>query len=154
MAIYFLDTSALTKLYFQEVGTVSMQRLAAEPDVRLAVSTLGELEFRAAVRGRQRRENLEPAVIDALLDDFRQKASRALLRQALNDSIFEIAALLVDRYPLRSLDALQLGSCVALQQTLPGSAPVFTCSDQALLSAAAAERIPTWDPAQSESHPA
>lgn len=147
MPLYFLDTSAALKLYFQEIGSANMARLAETPDVRFAISSLGLLEFRAAVRGRQRREGLEPELVESVLEHFRQKAASALLRQVINDAVFDVAAILLDRHPLRALDSLQLAACIILQQTMRDISPVFTCSDEALLKAASGEGIPNWNPA-------
>lgn len=150
MGLYFLDTSALVKLYFQEPGSSAMSRLASAAGTRLAISTLGVIEFRAALRARQRRQDIAAPVAEQALAHFQQKTASDWQRQVLNDSVFEVAAALLDRQPLRAADALQLASCVVLHLQLRGSSPVFVCSDLALLQAARGERIPCWDPASDE----
>ncbi|MGH9471556.1 MAG: type II toxin-antitoxin system VapC family toxin [Terriglobales bacterium] len=147
MALYFLDSSALLKLYFQEAGSPAMSRVANLPGTRLALSTLGVIEFRAAVRARQRRNEVAASVAEAALEHFQAKASSEWQRQILSDAVFDVAATLIDRQPLRAGDALQLASCIVFRLQLQSVAPVFTCSDHALLRAARAEGIPSWDPA-------
>ena len=53
---YFIDTSALAKLYHAEVGSQPMELLAQSPDDRLIVSQLSAIElqsvFAAKVRTR------------------------------------------------------------------------------------------------------
>jgi predicted nucleic acid-binding protein len=53
LALLYLDTSALVKLYVQEQGTEKMLELA-HPDTgnRLVILSLSRIEFRAAVRRR------------------------------------------------------------------------------------------------------
>ncbi|MGH9482240.1 MAG: type II toxin-antitoxin system VapC family toxin [Terriglobales bacterium] len=150
MAIFFLDSSVLVKLYVAEPGTAGILRLAATPGARLGVSALGALEFQVALRVRVRRGELTPDQADGMLAHFASRASRSLFRQPLTDAVFSLAATLVDRHPLRAPDALQLAACVAVHQTQPSADLYFVCSDKPLLRAAAAERIPSWDPAAAE----
>ncbi len=145
--LYYLDTSVLLKLYFQESGSASMEHLVATPGVQLAISTLAVVEFRAAVRAQQRRTNLSAEFAAEVLGHFGQKLGTVLIRQVLSDAVIEVAELLLDRHPLRAPDAIQLGGCVVLGQTLRPDPPIFTCSDGALLAAARAEHIPCWNPA-------
>ena len=68
MALLYLDTSALLKLYVREPGTETMLRLAAAPQHRLAVSGLAPVEFRCAVRRRERAGDIPAPTALALLD--------------------------------------------------------------------------------------
>lgn len=147
MRIYFLDTSALAKLYLAEPGAANMARIAAAPEVQLAISALGALEFRAALRVRARRGDIETGAADAALAHFASLLSRTLLVQPLTDAVFAMAADLVDRHPLRAPDALQLAACVALHLNRPALELLFASSDRRLMQAAASEHIPYWDPA-------
>jgi len=55
MAVYYLDTSALVKLYVQELGTDVVLSLTGDlEEDRLAILDLARVEFRAAVRRRER----------------------------------------------------------------------------------------------------
>jgi hypothetical protein len=153
VGLYFLDTSALVKLYFQEAGSTAMSRLASAAGTRLAISTLGVVEFRAALRARQRRQDISSGLAEQALAHFQHKAATVWQRQMLNDAVFDVSAALLDRNPLRAGDALQLASCVVLHLHVRGSSPIFVCSDHALVQAARVERIPCWDPVASEAHP-
>ena len=44
---YFIDTSALAKLYHIEVGSQKMEALAESPDARLIVSQLSLIEIQS-----------------------------------------------------------------------------------------------------------
>ncbi|MGH9488370.1 MAG: type II toxin-antitoxin system VapC family toxin [Terriglobales bacterium] len=92
----------------------------------------------------ERAGTLAPQTANAALAHLRARLERHWLRQPLNEAAFDLAAVFIDRHPLRAPDALQLAACMALQQNQPVQ---FICSDQRLLAAARAEGIPCWDPA-------
>jgi len=137
--------SALLKLYVREPGTETMLRLAAAPQHRIAVSGLAAVEFRCAVRRRERAGDIPAATARALLDRLQRHLVTAFLQQPLNDSVLGLAANLADRHPLRALDAVQLAACLALREN---SEPplVFVCSDGVLLTAAADEGLRWLNP--------
>ena len=148
LALHYLDTSALVKLYINEPGTTLMLRLA-DPAAghQFAILAITEVEFRSAVRRREREGDIETDLAKQLLSAFAVHLGTAFLRQPLNDALLDTAGSIVDRHALRAYDALQLAGCLML-----GSAsvtnPVFVCSDNHLLRAAQAEGLDTLDPIQ------
>ena len=55
MALYYLDTSALVKLYVRESGTLQMLDLIADPEAhRFAILSLARAELYSAIRRRER----------------------------------------------------------------------------------------------------
>jgi predicted nucleic acid-binding protein len=148
VALLYLDTSALVKLYVQEQGTELMLRLA-HPDAnhQLAILSLARLEFRAAVRRRAKLGDFEPLVADSLLMSFAQHLATVFQVQPINDAVLEEASGLIDRHGIRAYDAIQLGGCLALRDTVRGELEVqFVCADHQLLSAATNEGVPTIEP--------
>lgn len=150
MATLFLDTSALVKLYFAEAGTAALERSASEHGTVLAISALGALEFRAAVRARVRQGALGMRSAEEALQHFAATVARTMLQQPLNDTVVVLGHALLDRHPLRAPDALQLASCIALHQSQRLNDLRFVCSDRALLGAAEEEGVPHWDPSRGE----
>ena len=68
MALYFLDTSALVKLYVQEPGTARLLPLIGDrPENRFAVLTIAAVEIRSAIRRRQRAGDIDTEVATAIL---------------------------------------------------------------------------------------
>lgn len=148
MALLYLDTSALVKLYVQEAGTEFMLKLA-HPDSnnQLAILSLTRLEFRAAVRRRAKLGDFEPLIVDALLLSFSQHFATVFQVQPVNDVVIEEASGVIDRHTIRAYDAIQLAGCLALRATIRGETDVhFVCADQQLLEAARAEGVATIEP--------
>ncbi len=148
MALLYLDTSALVKLYVQETGTERMLELA-HPDTgnRLAILSLARLEFRAAVRRRARLGDIGPALADRLIHTFGEHLASSFQTQPINDVVLEEAAGVIDRYGLRTYDAVQLGGCLTLRTTVGAEIGIeFVCADEALLEAARAEGLIVVNP--------
>lgn len=148
MAILYLDTSALVKLYVREAGTDELLRLA-HPDVgnRLAILSLSRIEFRAALRHRAKLGDIDSPALEELLRSFSVHLSSVFQIQPVNEAVVEAAAGLIDRHGLRAYDALQLAGCVLLRGTLGDAIEMqFVCADTALLEAARAEGLVTIHP--------
>lgn len=147
MAIYYLETSALVKLYVRELGTERLLELAARTrENRLAILALARVEFRSAVRRRERSGEIASGIATQLLDLFQRHVEARFLTQQINDFVLDIADALVDRYPLRAFDAVQLAGFIAFKNSVGTEVPVFVCADQELLSAANHEGFATLDP--------
>jgi predicted nucleic acid-binding protein len=150
---YFLDTSALLKLYVEEAGSARLESAVSAPGVRLAISSLAMLEFKAVLRARMRAGSMNMEEGEHSLADLFRRAARSLLQQNLTEAVVALASFLLDRHPLRAPDALQLASCLELYRTRRealGPDVYLVCSDLRLLAAARAEGVPCWDPAAEE----
>lgn len=146
MALYFLETSALVKLYIREPGTEQMLKLMAGPaSHQFAVLAVAQVEFHSALRRRQRAGDLDESAANQLLARFDLHLGTRFLRQGLSDPVIDLACRLLERHPLRAYDALQLSGCLVLKTVVLG-VPVFACADQQLLEAAEAEGLTWLDP--------
>jgi len=147
LALYFLDTSALVKLYVQEPGTDRLLPLVTDqPGNRFAVLAISAVEIRSAIRRRQRAGDIDADVAAAILASVQSHTEARFIRQAVNDTVVDNALEMIDRYPLRAYDAIQLAGCLALC-AITAEAFTFVCSDHRLLEAARSERLNTFDPA-------
>lgn len=148
MALLFLDTSALVKLYVQELGTDRMLALVnPAANHRVAISSLARLEFRAAVRRREKLGDIDHAIADGLIREFVDHLGSVYQVQPVNDAVLDEAAGMIDRYALRAYDAAQLGGCLALRSIFGDEVEVqFVCADESLLEAARAEGIVVVNP--------
>ena len=146
MALYFLETSALVKLYVRELGTDRLLPLVANrPENRFAVLAISAVEARSAIRRRQRDGDIEPNSVDLVLDSLQKHMESLFIRQVVNDRVIEGASEMVDRYTLRAYDAIQLAGCLLLG-AIESQALTFVCSDHQLLAAARSEHLKVLDP--------
>ncbi len=147
MAFYYLDTSALVKLYVREPGTERLMALAARSsENRLAILALAQIEFRSAIRRRERTGEISPPIASQLLETFKRHVEGRLLVQMVTDFVLDTASALVDRHALRAFDAVQLAGYMVLKSAGGTDMPVFVCSDQELLMAAKREGAAVLDP--------
>ena len=151
MALRYLDTSALVKLYVREPGTDAMLEMARrEEGHELALLALARVELVSGLRRRQREGDLDAQDVAAILARFERHLASRYLVQPVNDAVLGRAVELLERHPLKAYDALQLAGALALQQATSAAAAepmVFVCADLSLLRAAAVEGLATLDPA-------
>lgn len=147
MALYYLDTSALVKLYVREPGTERLLALAARSsENRLAILALAQVEFRSAVRRREKAGEIPSPIATELLEAFRRHIEGRFLVQMVTDFVLDTACALVDSHALRAFDAVQLAGYMVLKSAGGADVPVFVCSDQELLIAARREGALVLDP--------
>ncbi len=148
--LYYLDSSALVKLYIREVGTERMLALAGrKAGNQLTVLSLAQVEVRSAFRKRQRVGEMGHRLADELLTAFQRHLESRFVRQGLTDAILDRACELLDRHKLTSFDALQLAGYFAMRATAGKDVPTFVSADHELLVAAEAEGIPSLNPSKS-----
>ena len=147
MRLYFLESSALAKLFVQELGSARLIELV-EPltQPQKLISALAGLEVHSAIRRRERTRELTPAHAGEALKILTTELAR-MTEHPLNASVIETARRLLDRHPLRALDAVQLASCCTIRTVTNVSDIVFVASDELLLTAANAEGFQTVNPA-------
>jgi uncharacterized protein len=150
LTLYYVETSALVKLYVREPGTERLLQLAASgAENRLVVLAVSAIEVRSAIRRRERAGDLDTKIAALLLDHLRQHVEARFVRQVLSDAVLDCAAEMIDRYALRAYDALQLAGCHVLRISSGSDVPTFVCADRQLLDAARSELFPVLNPADS-----
>jgi predicted nucleic acid-binding protein len=141
LTLYFLESSALAKLFVQELGSERLIALV-EPleNAQKLISALAPVEVRSAIRRRMRAGDLSRANAEEALS-LLSVESAVMVEQPVNALVIEAARQMTDRHALRSLDAIQLAVVSGVTDV------VFVALDRALLSAAESEGFPIWDPA-------
>ena len=153
MALLYLDTSALVKLYIDEPGSERMEELASEDSGnRVAICSITQVELHAAIWRRHRIRELDDEEVELAIELFNGRLETDLLRCPVDDRTLNRASELTSRHPLRGYDATQLAACLVLETRL-GESPTFVCADRALLTAAEGEGLPVIDPAAAEEPP-
>jgi predicted nucleic acid-binding protein len=147
LALFFLDTSTLVKLYVQEPGTDRLLPLFSDqPDNRFAVLAISVVEVRSAIRRRRRSCDIDASTATSILENVQSHMETQFIRQMINETVIDTALEMIDRYALRAYDAIQLAGCLVLC-AVTAEAFTFVCSDHRLLEAARSEQLRTLDPA-------
>jgi predicted nucleic acid-binding protein len=135
------------KLYVAELGTERMIQLADPSNGHMfAILGLARVEYRAAVRRRQRMGDIPDDTANALIEALEEHLRTLYLIQPVTEAVVAEAAALTDRHPLRAYDAMQLAGCLALRSRLVEQ-PTFVCADQQLMTAARQEGLAGLNPA-------
>lgn len=113
MGRYFLDSSALAKLYQPEAGSDRVEALFRQSQRRMIISRLTAVEMHSVFAGRVRMGMLSPVDAAALRNHFLNDVVAAMLTVvAITDHHYAEAERLLkhhgNNFRLRTLDALQL----------------------------------------------
>jgi len=142
---YFLDTSALVKLFHEEQGSDVVERLVTQPDNEIWLCELVRLEFLSSVYRRVRQGELTGEEADTVIECFEDQLS-SLNVEPLGSGVLNEAESLMKEYGkaggLRSLDALHLAACRLLAE----DDWVFVCSDSRLCNVARTYGIAVSNP--------
>lgn len=146
----FLDTSAVAKLYHQELGSEVIERLVSAANVTPIISRLTLVELESVIAIKVRTGALDPADQERFRRRLRADLSQQRLRIAppIEERHYQSARGLLVRFGvnmgLRTLDAMQLAIALDLHQT--GQASVLVAADQRLCRIALASACPVLDP--------
>src|SRR5262249_20576371 len=135
--IRYFDSSAIVKRYVREGGSKLVRRLLKA--VPPATSRYSEVEVTSAVARRCREGVLSMAARGDVLTAFAADLAAFHLIE-LTDETAALARALLLRHSLRAGDAVQLASCLVLQQALRSPLSIVAF-DSRLREAAASERL-------------
>ena len=114
-----------------------MERLRSEATG--AISQLTEVELISALARRHREGSISAEMLESLVTTTAEELESVVVVE-LSQAVVSLARALLLRHPLRAGDAIQLGSCLELQDRL--QQPVrFLAFDQRLNDAAAREGL-------------
>ena len=146
---YFLDTSAIAKLYLDEVGSHRMKELYDNKENNLAYSELAYTESISAFRKIKNRGTLTEEELDEIIEsfqtDFYKNPAENMFPISLSDVVFKAPDIMKEAHKLKdkvnpslqylqSLDSLQLTSWLYLVEQ--GLDFTFVTSDTRLASIA------------------
>lgn len=148
---YYLDTSALAKVYRKESGSDVVDAILGEPGSEHLVSRITVVEMESVFALKLRTGEIDLASL--MLARRRLEADlakRRLLVAGVREEEFRRARRLLIEHgvkeALRTLDALQLSVALALKEA--GLATVFVAADQRLCRVAEVEGFTTLNPEQ------
>ncbi len=150
MPTFFVDTSALAKLYHQEIGSDYLERLLQQPDARLTISRLSIVEMESVFAMKVRAGQLDLANLEVARRRLRADLAQSRLgvTRPVEEKHFRDARNLIIRFGagegLRTLDALQLS--IALDLRRAGLIAVIIAADQRLCRVSQLAGCPAIDP--------
>ena len=151
MPRYFLDTSALAKVYRKELGSDLMDRIVVEPGSQRFISRFTILEMESVLSLKFRTGEIDEhsllAVRRRLEADLGTR--RLLVARVSDEHLRGARQLLIDHgrtEALRGPDALQLSIALGLKRA--GLVTVFAAADQKLCRVAMIEGFTTLNPEQ------
>jgi predicted nucleic acid-binding protein len=150
VADYFFDSSALVKAYIAEAGTHWVRTILDDPQHRISISALAEVEVISALTRRFKEGDLTQLEVDQACDELSQDCATYFVVD-VTGQILEAAVSNARNYSLRAYDAVQLASAIAVRTALlvtQGNVPGFTVvsADHALNDAAGLEGLRVEDP--------
>lgn len=150
MSVYYLDTSAWVKRYYQEPGSAWLAALLAGP-VDVSCATLGLVELIATLARKTRAGESDAEAMQRAIDRI-ERSWPDFFRVHLISDVLSIATEAAMTWALRGADAVHLASAIFIRRKLEpyGASVAFVTSDQELRKAAAGERFETIDPEEAE----
>jgi len=139
----FLDTSVFVKVYFRELGMEATVSRFSSPGEVLAASVLSYAEMHSVMARKYREKQISLAELSRLRETFERDWERLVNAVELNRQTLAALPGLVERYPLKSADAIQLSAALWLRDyvdvgrsSAEGRAFEFGVSDHILAASA------------------
>jgi predicted nucleic acid-binding protein len=150
MSHYFLDSSALVKRYVVEVGTTWIRSLTMPSAGNgIFIAQIAPVEIVSGTMRRWREGHISLRTAQAIRILVDRQSAREYLVIGLTTSTAQRAENLLETYPLRAYDAVQLASAIESNARLvtAGLSPLtFVSADNRLLNSASAEGLATDNP--------
>jgi predicted nucleic acid-binding protein len=138
---YFLDTSALVKIYHREEGSKYCLKLYVDRS-SLIISELARVELHSAIFRKQREKGLNVKALKAVLQKFEYDCEVRYEILNVASLVYDEACRLLSRYAamygLRTLDSLQLATFLSYCEK---DQDCFVCADRKLSSIVECEGI-------------
>ena len=152
--IYYADSSALLKRHVIEIGSNWIKtEFATAGKNTIYTSKLSVAEVLSALNRRSRESSISSAEYMKFSKDFLAVSKFQYEMIDLSDAVLLESQRLLENYPLRAGDAIQLASALLADKQLQNAKLpplIFLASDIRLLSAAKGEGLQTDDP---QNHP-
>lgn len=149
MSIFYFDTSALVKRYIEEQGSEWVKEVFSSEDKHIILlSEITIIEFAAALGKRERLGEITKLERKRGLKFFSQHCASQYKFEPIHQGVIHHATLLVNAYPLRTNDAIQLATAIQLKHILVSikSFIIFVSADEALNKIAMTEKLKIENP--------
>jgi predicted nucleic acid-binding protein len=139
----FLDTSVFVKVYFKEAGSDAIIARFTAPNQVLAASVLSFAEVQAAIARKYREKQISSVELTRLRESFGRDWEIFVNAVELNQQTMAALPGLVEHFPLKAADAIQLSAALWLKDSMDagkysgaGNVLEFGVSDQILAESA------------------
>ena len=136
-SLRYFDASALVKRYVRELGSMKVRRLLTGGAA--ATSRLSEVEVASALARLVREGAVSALERDRAIAALTLDVAAMLVVEVTPDLTAQ-ARTLLERHPLRTSDALQLASCLYVQEQIGDQVPLVAFDDR-LIEAARREGV-------------
>ncbi len=117
MALYFLDSSAIVKRYFQEPGHEWIETLHDPAQGHgLYIAQAALVEVVASICRKAREQNMPREERDSTIDDFRRDVQNTYSVWVVDNALYTAAGDLCRSHRLRAYDAVQLACALAVRE--------------------------------------
>ena len=117
MALYFLDSSAIVKRYFQEPGHEWIETLHDPAQGHgLYIAQAALVEVVASICRKAREQNMPREERDSTIDDFRRDVQNTYSVWVVDNALYTAAGDLCRSHRLRAYDAFQLACAAAVRK--------------------------------------
>lgn len=147
---YFLDSSALVKRYITETGSAWIQTILSPQSMNIIiVARITWVEVLSAFSRLRREGKITQDELKMTIRLFQRDWVTQYHIVEINQQVVETASQLVQKYPLRAYDGVQLAAALQLDPTMGDGDPatfIFIASDDRLIMVARAEDLNTDNP--------
>lgn len=122
MALYFLDSSAIVKRYFQEQGHEWIETIHDPVQGHgLYIAQAALVEVVASICRKAREQNMPVEERDTTINDFRRDVQNIYNVWLVDNALYTSAGNLCRSHRLRAYDAIQLACTLAVYKDILGS---------------------------------
>jgi len=142
MKTYYLDTSALVKLYHQEKGTGKVEKIFSTENATIIISEIAVVELYSALYKLNRMKEISKDAVEASIKSFEEDCKYRFSINPASAGEIDRAKGIIKRYgkeeSIRTLDAIQLAVALDNENTI-----IFVSADVVLNGIAEKEGLET-----------
>jgi uncharacterized protein len=150
MNYLYMDSSALVKRYYNEIGSDLMEGFYQQEYTKIIISVIAVVELGSTFARKLRERNIDENKYEKILAEFMDDYVNEYIKVEVDFELLNLAVKLAKRNALKAYDALQLASAVLMKEGiwLNGEADkiTFVVADISLEKAAQAEGFVTINP--------
>ncbi len=137
---FYIDSSAIVKLYIDEVGSERVRDIAFSEENNIFISKITGAEVVAAFSRRRRMKDITEEDYEQIHSDFLLDFTSLFIKSEVTDSVVFRAIELAKNRALRGYDAVQLATALILIAEI-NDGMIFICADGDLNGAAKTEGL-------------